>query len=123
MNDTSRAEYEPLPESGHGTIGMLNSDGWESLARNMLRAELMCRGLSYAKLVEALRDIGIEETEAAIKNKVSRGRFSFVFFLQAMVAIGAEGMQVPSSAALLEGDGLGNQGAQFLARKKFKPDT
>lgn len=83
----------------------------------------MRRGLSYAKLVDALREIGIEETEAAIKNKVSRGRFSFVFFLQAMVAIGAEWMQVPGAAALLQGDGLGNHGAQHLARKHTEPDA
>jgi hypothetical protein len=29
-------------------------------------------------------------TEAAIKKKVSRGRFTFVFFLQTMAAIGVD---------------------------------
>lgn len=94
---------------------------WESLARNMLRAELMRRGISYARLVEALRVIGVEDTEGAIKNKVSRGRFSFVFFLQAMVAIGADWMQVPGSAALLQGQGLGQGGAQTLAKARKDP--
>lgn len=94
----------------------LNEADWESLARNMLRAELMRKGLSYARLVEMLARIGIEETEAAIKNKVSRGRFTHVFFIQAMVAIGVDWIQVPSVSALLEGQGLGHGGAQALAK-------
>lgn len=94
---------------------------WESLARNMLRAELMRRGLSYARLVEALAVIGVEETEASIKNKVSRGRFTFVFFLQAMIAIGADWVQVPNAAALEGGEGLGHGGAQELAKRRKQP--
>ena len=81
--------------------GAIAEADWESLARNMLRAEIMRRGISYARLVEALAAIGVEDTEGAIKNKVSRGRFSFMFSLQAMVAIGAEWMQVPGAACLL----------------------
>lgn len=100
---------------------MLGEGDWEALARNMLRAELMRRGMSYARLVEALHAVGVEETEAAIKNKVSRGRFPFVFFLQAMVAIGAEWMQVPGAAALLQGEGLGQGGAQLLAKSRQEP--
>lgn len=95
----------------------ITEEDWESLARNMLRANLMQRGFSYANLVEALAAIGVEETEAAIKNKVSRGRFPFVFFLQSMAAIDAQDIRLPSHDALLEGEGLGNAGAQMLARK------
>ncbi|WP_201739870.1 MULTISPECIES: DUF6471 domain-containing protein [Novosphingobium] len=101
----------------------LNEGDWESLARNILRAELMRRGLSYARLVELLARLGIEETEAAIKNKVSRGRFTHVFFLQAMVAIGVDWIQIPTSDSLLNGDGIGNQGAQLLARQSHSRDS
>ena len=90
---------------------------WESLARNMLRAELMRRGLSYARLAEELAAIGIEETEAAIKNKVSRGRFTLVFFVQAMVAIGAEWIQLPTAEGVAIGEGVGQSGAQTLAKR------
>ena len=65
---------------------LIGADDWDSLARNLLRAELMGRGMSYAHLVQALAAIGVDETEASIKNKVSRGRFPLTFFLQAMVA-------------------------------------
>jgi hypothetical protein len=91
---------------------------WESLARNMLRAELMRRGLSYAKLVEALVAIGVEETEPGIKNKMARGRFTFVFFLQSMIAIGVDWLQIPSLTSLSNGEGFGHGGAQLLARSK-----
>lgn len=94
----------------------IDDAGWESLARNMLRAELMRRGLSYARLVDALKAIGVDETEAGIKNKVSRGRFTLVFFLQAMVAIGADWIQLPNATGLMRGEGLGTAGAQELAK-------
>ena len=94
----------------------------ESLAKNLLRAELMRRGLSYVRLVEALVTIGVEETEAGIKNKMSRGRFTLVFFLQCMAAIGAEWLQVPTSASLQRGDGIGHGGAQALARGTGTPE-
>lgn len=100
------------------------SDGdWESLAKNVLRAELMRRGLSYARLVDALAAIGVDETEASIKNKMSRGRFTLVFFLQCMVAMGAEWIQVPTSAKFQKGDGIGNGGAQVLARGAGSPQV
>lgn len=109
------AEAEPQMSDSIGEAD------WESLARNMLRAELMRRGLSYARLVEALAAIGVEETEASIKNKVSRGRFTYVFFLRAMVAIGAQWLQVPSAEALSKGEGVGLAGAQALASRKGQP--
>lgn len=101
----------------------ISEGDWKSLAKNLLRAELMRRGLSYVRLVEALAAIGVEETEASIKNKMSRGRFTLVFFLQSMIAIGAEWLQMPTSAALQRGDGIGNGGAQVLARGTGLPQT
>jgi Domain of unknown function (DUF6471) len=97
---------------------LIGADDWDSLARNLLRAELMGRGMSYAHLVQALAAIGVDETEASIKNKVSRGRFPLTFFLQAMVAIGEEWVRIPAAAALAEGEGLGHGGAQTLARRR-----
>lgn len=95
----------------------LASTDVEALARNLLRAELMKRGWSYARLADALRELGVEETEASIKNKVSRGRFTFVFFLQAMIAIGADELKLPRLEALMRGEFDGAGAAQRLARK------
>ena len=97
--------------------GVVGDADWESLARNLLRAELMRRGLSYARLVEALAAIGVDETEAGIKNKVSRGRFTLVFFLRAMVAIGADWLRLPGADELSRGIGVGDGGAQTLAKR------
>jgi len=61
---------------------------WENEARRIVRAEIVRRGLTYARLALRFQAIGIPETERAIANKLSRGTFSFVFFLQCMKAIG-----------------------------------
>ena len=81
------------------------------------------RASATPRLVEALDAIGIAETEAAIKNKVSRGRFTFVFFLQAMAAIGVDWMQVPTVADLAQGRGIGDHGAQQLAKRAPTPNS
>lgn len=96
----------------------LNEAVWDALARNLVRAELMKRGLSYARLVEALAGIGVEETEQSIKSKMSRGRFPFAFFLQTMVAIGGQWLEVPTIDELRKGEGVGEGGAQWLARSR-----
>lgn len=96
----------------------LNDAVWDALARNLVRAELMKRGLSYARLVEALAAVGVEETEQSIKSKMSRGRFPFAFFLQTMVAIGGQWLEVPTVEELRRGDGVNESGAQWLARSR-----
>jgi hypothetical protein len=63
---------------------------WEDEARRILKAELVRKGFKYKHLASSLRGIGIELTERSIKNRMSRGTFSFVFFLQCMKAIGAK---------------------------------
>lgn len=83
----------------------------------------MTKGLSYAKLAEALASIGVEETEVSIKNKVGRGRFTFMFFLQAMTAIGTSRILLPTLTELKQGHGVGQGGAQTLAKKIRPSDT
>jgi hypothetical protein len=59
-------------------------------AKAILKAELKRRGMTYADLVESLAASGVVETEANLRNKLSRGSFSAVFFLQCLIAIGCE---------------------------------
>jgi hypothetical protein len=40
-------------------------------------------------LVDALAKIGVDDTEVNIRNKVSRGMFTAVFFVQCLEAVGA----------------------------------
>lgn len=62
---------------------------WNHQARGVLKAELARRSVSYKRLVRLLEAIDVAETEQSIANKLSRGTFSFAFFLQCMQAIGA----------------------------------
>lgn len=61
---------------------------WKRRARQLLRAELAKAGVSYGQLATRLQKAGIDETERSIPNKMSRGTFSFAFFLQCMHALG-----------------------------------
>ncbi|WP_375201816.1 DUF6471 domain-containing protein [Hyphococcus sp.] len=66
----------------------MSETDWEKRVSNLLKAELKRKGVTYAGLVEKLAEIGVEEKEANIKNKLSRGKFSAVFLLQCLKAIG-----------------------------------
>ena len=92
-------------------------DEWEQLARNLVRGQLMTRGMSYAALRDALAGIGVEDTEGAIKSKLSRGRFSAVFFLQCMTALGVDWLHLPGAPDGPGAFAIGKHGAQALAKK------
>jgi hypothetical protein len=63
---------------------------WQALVKGLLKAELKRRNLSYAELVEKLAAIGVRDSERNISNKISRGSFTAVFFVQCMEAIGVK---------------------------------
>ncbi len=67
---------------------------WDTEAKLLLKAELARRGISYKVLVSKLAAVGVTETEGAIANKISRGKFSMAFFLQCMNAIGVTDVSV-----------------------------
>ena len=63
---------------------------WEDKVKGMLKAELKRRNITYADLVGKLADIGVMDSEPNIRNKISRGKFTAVFFVQCLEAIGAQ---------------------------------
>lgn len=65
---------------------------WEEEAKSILKAELKRRSCSYRDLAKLLRDIGVETSEPTLRNKISRGNFNAVFFLQCLAAVGATSM-------------------------------
>ncbi|WP_306026629.1 DUF6471 domain-containing protein [Oceaniradius stylonematis] len=67
---------------------------WEAKASNLLKAELKRKGVTYAQLVEKLSEIGVDEKEANIKNKLSRGKFTAAFMLQCLAAIGEREVRI-----------------------------
>jgi Domain of unknown function (DUF6471) len=46
--------------------------------------------VSYGELARRLKGQGVEETEASVANKLSRGTFPATFFIASLVAIGCE---------------------------------
>lgn len=67
---------------------------WEDRVKRMLKAELTRRGLTYAQLVGKLADLGVHDTEPNIRNKISRGKFTAVFLVQCLTAIGASELRL-----------------------------
>jgi hypothetical protein len=63
---------------------------WPAYAKGVLRAEMLRRGMSYADLVKALHEMGVSETEANLRNKVSRGSFTAAFLFQCLNAMGVK---------------------------------
>jgi hypothetical protein len=61
---------------------------WEERVKGILKAELKRRNISYAQLVGLLADQGVMDSEPNIRNKISRGKFTAVFFVQCLTAIG-----------------------------------
>ena len=62
---------------------------WETRAKNLLKAELKRKAVTYAQLAEKLKGLDIHETERNLNNKISRGGFSAAFMLQCLKAIGS----------------------------------
>ena len=68
--------------------------GWEDDVKSMLKAELKRRNVSYAQLVGKLADIGVVDSEPNIRNKISRGKFTAVFLIQCLEAIGCSSLRL-----------------------------
>lgn len=67
---------------------------WEEKAKGLLRGEMARRGVTYAQLVGKLAEIGVEDNERNLRNKVSRGKFTAGFLLQALAAMGVHEIRV-----------------------------
>ena len=66
----------------------LKSRDWQARVKGILKAELKCRDLSYRDLAKRLDVIGVKDSERNISNKIARGSFTAVFFVQCLNAIG-----------------------------------
>ncbi len=63
---------------------------WPAYAKGLLRAEMTRRSVSYADLVRMLAVGGVKETEANLRNKVSRGSFTAAFLFECLNAMGVK---------------------------------
>ncbi|TFF18063.1 hypothetical protein E3C22_22440 [Jiella endophytica] len=58
---------------------MVERTGWEEKAKGIIRGEVARRSVTYAPLVKRLGEIGVDENERNLRNKVSRGEFTAGF--------------------------------------------
>jgi hypothetical protein len=64
------------------------TQAFEAKVKNLLKGELKRRGITYAQLATKLADIGVQETERNLNNKISRGGFTAAFLIECLEAIG-----------------------------------
>lgn len=74
--------------------GMATDQEWQNRVKGMLRAELKRRNIGYRELAEKLTALGAPDSERNIANKISRGGFTAVFFVQCLVAIGCQNLHL-----------------------------
>lgn len=67
---------------------------WEDRVKTLLKVELKRKGVTYSDLAGKLADIGVMDSEPNIRNKISRGKFTAVFLLQCLTAIGVSELRL-----------------------------
>lgn len=65
----------------------MKTQTWNQRATNLLKSQMVLSGVNYDELVIRLAAIGVNESYKGIANKINRGSFSFVFFMQCMKAL------------------------------------
>ena len=65
---------------------------WNAHAKQILKSEMMRRGITNEALVLKLKDIGVKETKSSVESKIYRGTFSAAFFLQCLNALGIKNL-------------------------------
>jgi len=73
---------------------MKDQADWQNHVKGLLKAELKKRGITYAQLADKLKEIGVTETEPNIRNKLARGKFTAVFLIQCLAAIGSDTLRL-----------------------------
>jgi hypothetical protein len=73
---------------------MRTEEEWALLAKRLLKAEMTKRGITYDQLSEKLAALGVHDTSVNIRNKVARGKFTAVFLLQCLEAIGCKSISL-----------------------------
>ena len=76
---------------------MAYGQNYQTVAKNLLRAELKRRGLTYRDLADRLAQIGVRDNERNLANKISRGGFSAAFLIECLDAIGCRTVDIGAS--------------------------
>lgn len=68
---------------------------WEVAARGLLKSEMIHREFDYNRLSVQMEALGLQNVSANnLKSKINRGTFSAAFFIQALIAMGCEEINI-----------------------------
>lgn len=67
---------------------------WGEHAAALLRSEMAKRRMKYPDLVRALGEVGVQDSERNLSNKIGRGTFSAAFFLQCLAAMEVKNLRL-----------------------------
>jgi len=73
---------------------LMSEQEWHDLVKGILRSEMTRRNMTYDQLAEKLEAIGVRADVRNLRNKVARGGFSAVFFVQCLAAMKCETISV-----------------------------
>jgi hypothetical protein len=86
-----------LGDSHNGRQSQAKSQRLAVQSEILLKGELKKRNFSYANLTKKLGAIGVKGEERNISNKIGRGSFTAVFFVQCLEAIGCKTIHLNDS--------------------------
>lgn len=75
-------------------IVTLSEDVAQRWARTVLKAEMHKAGIGNQDLAEKLQALGLDESEASVRGKVSRGTFTLAFFGACMEALRVQSVSI-----------------------------
>ena len=67
---------------------------YKDRAKSMIKSELAKKDIDYIELSQKLKEIGIEETQTNLANKINRGTFSLIFALQVFDVLGLKTLRL-----------------------------
>lgn len=73
---------------------MADLKDYETKMALILKSEIKRAGLTYATLTDKLNEMGIDEKEANVRNKIGRGKFSAAFMAECLDAIGVKELRL-----------------------------
>ncbi len=75
-------------------MAAMTEDEWAEHTKRLLRTEMVRRGVSYEGLADRLATRGVHDTPVNMRNKIARGKFTAMFFLQCLEAMGCKSLSL-----------------------------
>ena len=97
----------------------MNEEDGTQWVRGTIRALMVKRRITFAELAKRMKESGSDENERALRNKVARGTFSAVFFVQCLEAIGLDSLKLDMTKTMTRPEGE----REFAAEVPTKPNA